>query len=67
MKIKQFLKSALENDDTCSGRYFAFFIQSMIVLSLITFSIETLPNLSLKFKYVLRITEIILVGLFSLN
>ena len=39
------LKSLLEKSDTKSGRAFDFFIQGLIIVSLITFSIETLPNL----------------------
>ena len=65
--MKTFIKSMLEDVDTTCGRYFAFFIQSMIVLSLISFSIETLPNLSDKFRYILAITEIILVGVFTVE
>lgn len=61
------LKDMLENVDSTAGRYFAFFIQSMIVLSLISFSVETLPNLNMEFRRVLGITEIILVILFTLE
>ena len=40
------LKQIIEQNDTPSGRIFDLAIQGLIVLSLITFSIETLPDLS---------------------
>ena len=40
------LRQMIEHSDTPRGRAFDLFIQTLIVLSLITFSIETLPNLS---------------------
>jgi voltage-gated potassium channel len=40
------LKAIVERNDTPAGRVFDLVIQSLILLSLITFSIETLPNLS---------------------
>lgn len=63
--MKIFLKSMLEDLGTRSGRYFAFFIQSLILVSLITFSIETLPNNSEATQSLLNMAEAILVGIFS--
>ncbi len=40
------LKLIVENSDTRLGRIFDLVIQALIVLSLVTFSIETLPNIS---------------------
>lgn len=40
------LKSIIEDTDTKIGKAFDLFIQGLIVISLITFSIETLPNLT---------------------
>ena len=41
-----------------NGRYFDLFIQSLILLSLISFSFETLPNLDSITLEVLRIFEV---------
>jgi voltage-gated potassium channel len=65
--VKQFLKSTLDDVDNLPGRYFAFFIQSMIVLSLISFSVETLPDLSAEIRQVLAVTERVLIGLFTVE
>ena len=40
------LKHTIENNDTKAGRRFDLFIQALIILSLITFSLETLPDLN---------------------
>ena len=40
------LKGVIENNTSRSGKRFDYFIQILIILSLISFSIETLPNLS---------------------
>ena len=39
------LKRIIEENDTTAGKAFDLFIQCLIVLSLISFSIETLPDL----------------------
>lgn len=63
--MTRILKSMLEDIDTKSGRYFAFFIQALILMSLVTFSIETLPELSQGVRGLLKGTEIFLVGIFT--
>jgi len=57
----------LEDLDTRAGRYFAFFIQSLILVSLITFSIETLPDISDDSRSVLTFVERFLVGIFTIE
>lgn len=59
------LKQIIENNDTRLGHGFDFFIQFLIVVSLVTFSIETLPNLSQPTRDVLRYAEIVTVIIFS--
>jgi voltage-gated potassium channel len=66
MSIKQLKKIVLEAD-TKSGRRFDLFIQSMIIISIISFSIETLPNLSFEVTSILAITEIVMVGIFTIE
>jgi len=67
VSFKRFIKCMLEDVDTRLGRRFAFFTQSMIVLSLISFSVETLPGLSESVRQLLRVTEVFLVGLFTVE
>ena len=40
------LRDIIENNTSFRGKVFDYFIQSLIILSLIALSIETLPNLS---------------------
>lgn len=59
------LKQFIEESDTSLGRGFDLFIQSLIILSLISFSIETLPKLSESAQYWLRAFEIFSVLVFT--
>ena len=43
--MKKFLRSVVEDNTTKKGKVFDFIIQALIFLSLIAFSIETLPSL----------------------
>lgn len=61
------LKTIIEKNDTKGGRFFDLFIQALIVISLIAFSIDTLPNLSPKLKAALRIAEIVTVTIFTIE
>jgi hypothetical protein len=59
------LKQVIEQSDTLLGRAFDLFIQALIVLSLISFSIETLPSLSESLLSWLRAFEIFSVIVFT--
>lgn len=61
------IKQIIENNDTVPGKVFDLFIQALIILSLVSFSIETLPDLSENAKRILRITETITVIIFSIE
>ena len=63
MKAK--IKEIIENTETPQGRVFALTIQTLIVTSLITFSINTLPNLAESTKQILRAIEAIIVAIFT--
>ena len=54
-------------NDSKIGRRFDIFIQSLILLSLVSFSIETLPNLSDKVINFLNIFEFITIVIFSIE
>lgn len=61
------LKRVIERTDTKLGRAFDLTIQFLIVLSLITFSIETLPDLTQDQKLILWYLEIGTVAIFSIE
>lgn len=63
---KLLLKVVIKNDSKI-GRRFDIFIQSLILLSLVSFSIETLPNLSDKLINFLNIFEFITIVIFSIE
>ena len=66
MKLTK-IKRIVEETDTTPGKIFDIFIQFLIVLSLISFSIETLPDLSENIKRLLKITEAIVVVIFTVE
>ncbi len=59
------LKQIVEQNDTRAGFLFDIGIQSLIVVSLISFSLETLPNNSPQFAVVLHWIEVTTVLIFS--
>lgn len=61
------LKSIIERRDTRAGRLFDTFIQSLIVLSLVSFSIETLPDLSPSAISILQGIELFSVAIFTIE
>lgn len=61
------LRRIIEENDTKSGKFFDVFIQTLILLSLISFSIETLPNLDKQTVNRLHIFEIFSVAIFSIE
>lgn len=61
------IKTVIEQTDTRAGRLFDLFIQALIVLSLVSFSIETLPALSAQTREMLRTIEIVTVAIFTVE
>ena len=61
------LKSLVEEHDTPEGKIFDSVIQVLIIISLFTFSLETLPNLSDRSQTLLNIAEVIIVFLFTVE
>tara|TARA_B100000073_G_scaffold298194_1_gene263614 strand:- start:2826 stop:3539 length:714 start_codon:yes stop_codon:yes gene_type:complete len=59
------LKNIIINSNTQSGRRFDLFIQFCIIISLISFSLETLNGLSDSFRNILSVIEIITVAIFT--
>jgi voltage-gated potassium channel len=65
--MKKKLWTILEDNTTKQGRYFDYFIQLIIPLSLLSFSLETLPNLPSGLRGILEIFEVISILLFSIE
>lgn len=61
------LKSLVENSDTVAGKVFDLTIQFLIIYSLITFSISTIPDLSERVLQFLYISQVFTVSIFSLE
>lgn len=57
----------INNPESSLGRIFEYSTQSLIALSLVVFSIETIPNLPETTYSILSIVEIIIVGLFTIE
>ena len=66
-KIVKQLKKIIESQETKIGLLFDIFIQSLIILSLIAFSIETLPNLSQQTITFLNSFEAISIAIFTIE
>lgn len=61
------IKQIIEDSDTKSGKVFDLVLQAMIILSLVSFSIETLPDLSGETREFLRSIEIVCVTIFTIE
>lgn len=65
--MREAIKRIVELNDNRLSRYFAYFIQALILISILTFSIETIPSLSPETREILRISEIICVVVFTIE
>lgn len=63
--MKLNLKSIVNNTDTLSGKIFDWFIQFTIIISILSFSIETIPHLTPNQKVMLNIIELVCVIIFT--
>lgn len=61
------LKRIVEQNTTAGGRAFDVFIQVLIVLTLVDYAVETLPNLQPGTRRILRTLELITVGIFTVE
>jgi voltage-gated potassium channel len=65
--MKAYIKSIVEYNNNRLSKSFALFIQFLIVLSVITFSIETIPNLKPQTRVILNSIEIFCVAIFTIE
>ncbi|WP_460104363.1 ion transporter [Sessilibacter sp. MAH4] len=61
------VKRILEFPEYGLGRVFALLIQALIIISLITFSVDTLPDLSASTKSILQRIELMTVIIFTIE
>lgn len=64
---KNTIRALIDSNNTRQGKVFFFIIQFLIILSLITFSLETLPDLSPEIKSVFYLLEVITVFIFTIE
>jgi len=57
----------VEGSDTLPGRVFGLAVQALIALSIVTFSVETLPDLAADTRELLGIMEVVITLLFTLE
>lgn len=67
MLNKKNIKKLLDDTESRQGQVFTWIIQSLIVLSIITFSLETLPDLTDENRGYLRLIEIVIVFIFTVE
>ena len=65
--IRDHLYSIIEDNTTKKGKYFDYFIQGLIFLSLVSFSLDTLPRLNPDFRAGLKLFETVTVIIFSIE
>ena len=65
--MKQYIKSIVEFNNNRKSKYFALFIQLLILLSIVTFSIETIPNLKPQTRFILQSIELFSVIIFTIE
>jgi voltage-gated potassium channel len=61
------LRQTVESSDTKSGLIFDLIVQALIVMSLIVFSIETIPNMDHTVVDLLGVLELAIVAIFSIE
>ena len=61
------ISEIVQRSDTTPGRVFDLAVIVLILVSVITVSINTLPNLSRSVQTVLSWSEVVIVGLFTIE
>jgi voltage-gated potassium channel len=65
--MKEKLRNFIDDSQHREGKIFHLFLQILIVLSLFTFALETVPNLNPEIKYALHCFEIACLVIFSIE
>lgn len=64
---KERIRNVIDSTKHLPGRIFTLVIQILIVVSLVSFSLDTLPDLSSSVKNILYITELLTVSVFTVE
>lgn len=65
--MKQYLKNIVELNENPKSKFFAYFIQVLILVSIISFSFETVPDLKPETRSFLQAIEVFCVIIFTLE
>ncbi len=65
--MKEKIRQIIDSDDTKLGRFVSIFIQVLILISVITFSVETIPTLKPETRSILRSVEVVSVIIFTIE
>lgn len=65
--MKDKIENIVESRETKAGRYFDYVIQALIFLSIVSFSIETIPDLSEDTRQTLYYIEVVCITIFSIE
>lgn len=65
--MKNELRKVVLENETLAGKVFDLFIQFLIFVSLLSFSLETIPNKSAYYYSILTYVEVITVSLFTIE
>lgn len=61
------LKAIIERDDTRLGRLFDQITQGLIIISILMFCLETLPDLDENIRLAFRVFEVVIVAVFTIE
>ncbi len=65
--MKEKIDQIVDSRETKAGLYFDYFIQVLILLSILSFTIETIPDLEQRTIEILNIFEIVCIVIFSIE
>ena len=63
--LRDYLREIVSDNTTRKGRIFDYCIQALILISLVSFSIDTLPNLDSQTQKILDLIELVSIIIFS--
>lgn len=64
---KDTIRKVIDDVDNPSGKIFTYSIQFLIIVSLVTFSIDTLPDISSSTKELISLIEIVTIMIFTIE
>jgi voltage-gated potassium channel len=65
--MKEHIKSIVEINDNLLSRTFSLFVQALILISIVTFSMETIPDLEPQTRSILHVVETFCVIIFTIE